>query len=348
MAIIALPFNNKNQFRKFPLKQTATLLSLEGLQIPDDLIVNASITTVYSKHRIHIKQIFSKGALLRVTIASYQENENTDVTLGVFSGIVTENFTTIKLTPFVRNVSGNITIGSVESLKNIEGVFNFTNSTASFEESTLFCYTPPAVSSIRDRRNKELRGIVNFGVLTNISKTTSNTLKTSKFTALTPESVFNLSDTSSSLGNCPCTIIQKINGISPFPVGQAEPENDGNVYIAGILPIVFYGVPGAEEDTFVPGKIGVSSGEITLDKLCTQKHKLLPPVDISGFTVDSSLFRDSYYSKPALSANNTHPNYPYPIPARISSNFNATVRPEFYYWPQFVLPSYYDLWPKPR
>lgn len=348
MAIVALPFNNKNQFRKYPLKQSSSLLSLEGIQFPDDLFVNASITTKYGRHKIFIKQIFLKKTLLRVTITSLVEDTPSEIVLGVFSGEITEDFTTLDLTPFVRNVSGNITVGSISSLDSLEGVFNFSYLSSAFEESVIFCYTPPAVSSITDRRKKELRGFVNFGVLTNISKTTNNTLKTTKFTALEPDTVFNLADTSSQLGNCPHTIIQKINGVVPFPIGEHESENDGNIYIAGILPIVFYGVPGSVENTFTPGKIGIDSGEITLNKLCTQKHKLLPPVDISGFTLDNSSFRDAYYNKPALEENSSPANYPFSIPARLASNFNAAQKPEYYYWPQFVKSSYYDLWPKPE
>lgn len=347
MAIITLPFNNKNQFRKYPLKQDASLVSTEGVRIPDDLLVNASITAIYGRHSIYVKQIFSKGNLIRVTIATTLEESGGELVLGVFSGEVSRNFTTLTLTPFVRNVSGNITVGSLETLRTITGVYNFTLSTAAFEESVIFCYTPPAVSSISDRRKKELRGVVNFGTLINLTKTTNNTTKTAKFTATNPSKVFNLGDKSSLLGNCPYTIIQRINGVAPFPVGTAEPENDGNIYIAGVLPVIFFGIPGAEPGTFTPGKIGISTGEVTLDKLCTQKHKLLPPVDISGFTVDNGTFKDVYYNKPALGANPSPANYPYPIPARLPSNFNAAERPEYYYWPQFVKSSYYDLWPKP-
>ena len=83
---------------------------------------------------------------------------------------------------------------------------------------------------------------------------------------------------------------------------------------------------------------------LTLTSLCTKKQKLLPPVDVTGFTKEE--YKDEYYNKPALeSLNNT--NYPYEIPARLAANFNATLRPEYFYWPQYVKENYYDFWRKP-
>lgn len=80
--------------------------------------------------------------------------------------------------------------------------------------------------------------------------------------------------------------------------------------------------------------------------MCTLKHKILPPVEVCGFTLPTIEFKNKYYSKPALNAadpetcESTHP-------ARRASNFNETVRPEFYYWPQFVKEEYYSYWKQP-
>jgi hypothetical protein len=344
MAILALQPNNKNQYRKYPLKQGSTFQSSDGYLVPDDLIVNCSLTSIYGKHRIYIKQIYYKDPVVRIVIASLLSDE----ALGVFSGNVTENFTTLKLVPFTRNVSGNLTIGSLASLKDISRILNFDNNdgevTSELEESVIFCYTPPAVTSIQDKKKNELRGIVEFGTLTNLTKTTDNPDKQTAFTALYPSAVFNLADKSSFLNNCKTPIIKNINGVVPSPSGVGEAKNDNNIYIAGVKPIVFYGLPGDNGES-VPGTIRVSSGGITLDSLCTQKHKLLPPVDISGFTLNTTEFKNKYYSKPALPAYpDGSANYPLSRPARLASNFNATAKPEYYYWPQFVKPEYYNFW----
>ena len=344
MAILALQPNNKNQYRKYPLKQGATFQSSDGRTVPDDLVVNCSITSIYGKHRIYIKQIYYKDPVVRIVIASLLNDE----ALGVFAGDVSENFTTLQLTPFVRNVSGNLTIGSLASLREISHILNFESSdgvaTSEFEESVIFCYTPPAVTSIQDKKKNELRGSVNFGTLTSLTKTTNNQESTTALTALYPSSVFNLADKSSFLNNCKTPIIKNINGVVPAPAGVGDPKNDNNIYIAGVKPIVFYGVPGSDGET-TPGTIRVSSGGVTLDSLCTQKHKLLPPVDVTGFTLNTTEFKNKYYSKPALPAYpDGSANYPLARPARLASNFNSTSKPEYYYWPQFVKPEYYSFW----
>jgi len=272
-----------------------------------------------------------------------------DVLLGVFSGEVSDDFTTITLQPFVRFVFGTITLGSLTSLTAITRVLNFSNplmgGKSELEESTIFCYTPPAVKSIRDKKNNELRGDVNFGVLTSLTKTTDQQTKSTKFTALYPDTVFNLSDKSSYIGTCPNPVIKNINGVEPHPSGVASPVNDGNIYIVGVKPVIFYGVAGELDAGTAGGTVRVVTDGVTLDSLCTQRHKLLPPVDVSGFTLDTSEFKNKYYSKPNLPA---HPegsaNYPLPRPARLASNFNATTKPEYYYWPQFVKPEYYQYW----
>lgn len=338
MSILALSPNNKNQYRKYPLKQSANFCSDDGYTVPDDLLVNCSITSTYGKHRIYIRQIFYKDGVLRITIASVIDN----IALGVFSGTVTTNFTALTLTPFIPYVSGSIAVGNVLSLQDISRVLNFTQEQAELEESTIFCYVHPRVTSIADKNDNKLRGRVAFGTLTNTSRTLDS--KDVLLEATNPENIKNAADKSSLLGNCPTPVIKTINGIAPYPAPQGNlttSENDGNVYIVGIEPVMFYG----SQDQ--PGVVKVSTEGITLDSLCTEKHKLLPPVDISGFTLDQSPYKDLYYSKPGFISDSTSPNYPYTIPRRLASNFNNTTKPEFYFWPQFVKAEYYSYWNLP-
>jgi hypothetical protein len=338
MSVISLHPNNKNQFRKLPLKSTSSFTSDDGYQVTDDIIVNCSITTIYGRHRVYIKQIFVKASEVKIAIASFDPaSEIPDLVLGVFSGTITEDFTTIYLTPFVRNVSGYLTIGSLASLAKINRTLNFSSEFAELEESKIFCYIPPAVSSITDKQNNELRGIVDFGQLINLTKTT--TRGNTQFLCTAPETVANLADNSSFLGTCKNPIIKTINGVYPSPFGKdAHPENDANIYIVGVKPIVFYGIPG------VPGVLSVDTTGVTLDSLCAQRHKLLPPIDVRGFTENSNEAKNKYYNKFALPSSSYFESYPYEIPARLASNFNAALRPEYYYWPQFVKKEYYAYW----
>lgn len=345
MAILALHPNNKNQYRKYPLKQGSDFQSTDGYLVPDDLIVNCTITSTYGRHRIYVKQLYYKNATARIVVASVLNDE----ILGVFTGAAISDFSTLALQPFVRFVAGTLTIGSLASLTAITRVLNFINPLAGgkseLEESTIFCYTPPNVTSIRDKQNNELRGNVAFGTLTALTKNTDNYNRTTEFAALYPDAVFNLSDKSSYIATCPNPIIRSINGVTPYPAGVGSAVNDGNVYIVGVKPVIFYGVAADSDPATAGGVVQIITDGVTLDSLCTQKHKLLPPVDVTGFTLGSLEFKNKYYSKPALPAYpEGSPNYPLARPQRLASNFNSTTRPEYYYWPQFVKSEYYSYW----
>jgi hypothetical protein len=470
MSILSLYAENKNQFRKYPIKQGMPFQAEDGTVVSDDLIVNCTMTTLYGKHRLYIRQIYHTGVSARITVASVFD----DLVLGMFYGDVKEDFTTLPFIPFVRNISGSLTIGSVKALTSIVNTLHFTKDAAELEESTIFCYVPPAVTSILDKKNTQLRGDVNFGVLTNLKK--SNTVaKTTQFTVTNSDAVFNLADKSTYLDNCPNPIIKNINGVEPYDMGSALPGNDGNIYIVGVNPVIFYGVPagvtvgslvvsaniaantfitagkdnlwtvsvnqttntnvaakayrsvwlgsvyitgttlkintltaglaigqlivgqGIAANTFitvgsgnswtvsvsqtigtqavpvsatsyeqtwqgtvatvngtktlqilsttpntatvagVPGSLKIRTTGVTLDSLCTLKHKLLPPVDICGFT--DPLFPDKYYSKLALGA--TGASVCSGRPARNDNSYYNTTRAEYYFWPQFVKPTYY-------
>jgi hypothetical protein len=470
MGILSLYAENKNQFRKYPIKQGMPFQAEDGTVVSDDLIVNCTMTTLYGKHRLYIRQIYHTGVSVRITVASVFD----DLVLGMFYGDVKEDFTTLPFIPFVRNISGSLTIGSAKALTSIVNTLHFTKDAAELEESTIFCYVPPAVTSILDKKNTQLRGDVNFGVLTNLKK--SNTVaKTTQFTVTNSDAVFNLTDKSTYLDNCPNPIIKNINGVEPYDMGSALPGNDGNIYIVGVNPVIFYGVPagvtvgslivgttiaantfitagkdnlwtvsvnqttntnvaakayrsvwlgsvyitgttlkintltaglaigqlivgqGIAANTFitagsgnswtvsvsqtvgtqavpvsatsyeqtwqgtvatvngaktlqilsttpntatvagVPGSLKIQTTGVTLDSLCTLKHKLLPPVDICGFT--DPLSPDKYYSKLALGA--TGASVCSGRPARNDNSYYNTTRAEYYFWPQFVKPTYY-------
>ena len=350
MAILELTRNNKNQYRKYPLKQTAGLRSLSGYYLADDVIVNLSLTSTYGRHRVYIKQFFYKNNKVHITIAAINgSSEDEDEILGVFSGELQEKFTNIILSPFVAFVSGSLTVNNSSSLAATSNILTFSRSETEFEESVIFCYIPPAVTSIRDKLDNTVRGEVNFGVLTNVSKTTVSGSSRIELAALNPDAIFNPTDKSSFLNNCDTPVIKNIDGVVPFPNGIGDSENDGNIYIAGVKPVVFYG------SSTEPGFIGVETEGITLDSLCTQKHKLLPPSDVSGFTLDSLNYKDAYYNKSLLPKypedyQEPSPNYPLERPARSASNFNNVVLPEYYFWPQFVKEEYYTnhkYWPQP-
>jgi len=337
MSIIALTHNNKNQYRRYPIKQGGGLKTVEGFVLADSVIVNCSITSTYGIHRIYVKQVFRKNNTVSITIASVFD----DTALGAFTGDVTSDFTTLPLTPFIRFVSGSITLGPLINIQAINTVMNFKAENSELEESTIFCYRVPEVTSINDTSGNQLRGNVNFGNLTNLSKaSTSNEVL---FSIDDTQNIQNTVDRSSYLGNCPTPTIKTINGVYPItPTQDTSTENDGNIYLVGVKPIVFYGIPGQDAETLSPGSLKIDAENVTLNTLCTEKYKTIPPVDISGITTAAGI--NMYYNKTTLTRNTQTAAYPYVIPQRIPSNVYEAKLPEYYYWPQFVKREYYNKW----
>lgn len=415
MAILTLNKNNKNEFRRYPLKKEATFTSAQKITLPDDFIVNCSITSIFGKHRIYIRQISLNAEILNIVIASYFSDE----VLGIFSGSVTSDYTVLQLSAVLPYISGNIVLGKITGLSLINRVLYFEKETTEFEESVIFCHKPPAVTSIADKKNIKISGDVKFGTLSNIQKTIEN--NTIKFATVYIDSIFNNADRSSHFNNCPTPIIKNINSVTPSVTGVGNPENDGNIYIAGVAPIKFLGIPeinnslstltiGLGEKTLQlnqnlafpvgqivyiyssannqkymqakvvnynpstgilvvtvtsisgtgetysswlvknssAGVIKTETEDITLANLCDKKQKSLPPTQIYGFTTIGNI--DKYYNKsalPAVAANPSDLLYPLARPARLAGNFNSALRPEYYFWPQFVRQEYYDFWPSP-
>lgn len=335
--ILTLDFNNKNQYRRYPVKQASSLTSASGYTLEDSLIVNCSITTTYGKHRIYISQIYKKNNFIRIAVSSFFDNS----LVGVFAGTVMTDYTSLPMLASETYASGTITIGAIKSVVSLPEFSFFEPSATELEESVIFCFEPPQVSSIMDKKNNSLRGVVNYGVLTNIEKYSNTSSKQTNFRATSPETLATIADKSSFLNNCDTPVIKNINGVVPFPKDVVSDPNDGNIYLVGVLPITFYGISLNE------GVIQAVTENISIDSLCSQRSKLLPPINISGVTVDSDEFRDKYYTKPAFESirpDGVPPYYPYYIPRRLASNFNSTTLPEYYYWPQFVKPEYYSLW----
>lgn len=342
MSLISLQRNNKNQYRKYPLKKDSTCVAVSGETLSDRVITNATITSVYGKHRLYVRQFFKKNNYIQIAVASYLD----DSLLGVFAAQVTQDYQTVYLNSYVKNISGYLTLGDLSNIPDTDKLLTFEKTATEFEESVIFCYTPPGVTSISDKLDQSVTGDVNFGSLTNILKINEN--NNIKFYSEFPENITNEGDKSSYLFNCPTPIIKNINNVYPSGYTDTEPANDSNIYIAGVYPIVFYGIPDAATTTIADDSImGVVNVEVenqTLNSLCSKKQNFLPPVDITGFTTEE--FKDKYYNKPALESLN-NPNYPTEIPDRLAANFNAALRPEYFYWPQFVKESYYDFWLKP-
>jgi hypothetical protein len=321
MAITTLEFLNKNQFRRYPLKAEATQTSVDGDTFSTELVVACSVSTTKERRDLHISQIVVSGST--ITLALSASTTAGLVCLGRFHGELIGDNTTLLLESFVSYASGSITLGAADLLLAMRNSYMLPPSAAPLEESTVFYYTPPRVRALTNRGDT-LQGRVEFGLLTNVQKTTvENTIQLGTQVTLNLNS---LADKSSHFNNCPTPVIRYVEGAVPFYDDSGNyPALQGNLYLVGIAPVVFYG--GAGAGSISTQTITIDGSALTLDNLCTARNSVLPPINpiylanLPNEQSENKTFvgKENYYTK----------SYYTPV------NFVDAVEPEFLSWPQF-------------
>lgn len=329
MAIYTLDFLNKNRFRRFPFKAETSLTSVNGQVLSNDLIVGLSISTTLNRTNLHISQIYVKNQFISIVLSAVVNDKL--LGLGRFVGSVFEDYSVLYLEQFEKFVNGFLIVGSIDEVLKMNGGYFFNPAATAIEESTIFCYTPPKVKSIVNKEI-QLRGRVEFGILTNLIKTKEE--QNIKISTTTGTQIASLADKSSQFRNCATPLIYSINNAIPFKDSSNDyPILDGNIYMVGIKPIVFYGEfgePGEESDTggtILAQTIDINNNPLTLDTLCTARNKVLPPINPvylnnrpdNKTTTPTFVGKENYYTKSFIK----------PI------NFIKAVEPEFLSWPQF-------------
>lgn len=241
-----LDFLNKNWFRKYPLRATSSYLSTTGTAIPVSFLAAAKITTKLSHSAVYISKIYVAGNYVNVTISSG------NTTLGYFSGTVTKDNTSLTMVQVVDFASGFLVIGSVDSLKQIQGSHNISQLVGRIEDSLVYCFTPPGVHSIV-HDTQSAKGNVTF-VLTNIQKTSIFTFGVVDLTR-----VLSRADKSSTGLNCPTKVIKGI--------GNVLPDVSGNIDVYAILPLVV---------TVTTGGIRITSPTLSTADICGNMNANIP------------------------------------------------------------------------
>lgn len=329
MAIYTLDFLNKNKFRRFPFRAETTLTTVDGKILSNELIVGMSITTNITRNNLYISQIFVKDQLINIVLSYTSDGDS--FSLGRFVGTITEDYSVLYLEQFERFVNGILILGSTEEIRRMQGGYFFNPESTRLEDSTIFYYTPPAVKSVVNK-NIDLRGRVEFGTLTNLVKSRED--RNIKLSTTAGAKVASLADKSSYFRNCPTPLIYSINEAVPFKDENNDyPILDGNIYMIGIKPIVFYGefgMPGEEVNTggtILAETIDINNNPLTLDTLCTARNKVLPPIN----PVYLNNIPDEASQSPTFIGKNNYYTKSYFTPV----NFIKVIEPEFLSWPQF-------------
>lgn len=336
MAVLSLEFINKNQFRRFPFRAGVSLLSNEGVAIPDTLIADISITTRFGQHDVHVSQLWRNATNFSVSVSAGTQ------CLGRFSGTLGSVPQEIQLERFTKFVDGHVIIADTTDFSNMfaSGAYYFSEESTLLEASRVFCYTVPHVLSISDGLGS-VQGFTGFGSLTNLFKTIGNIpgtaydeSQTVSFEVDSATGLGSLNDQATFFQNCPTPIITSINNTVPYPEDGSVPENDGNIYLVGVSPISFVGnVSATGGQPPAAGDAGVLSittvgnadpdNDVTLQSLCTRRNKLIAPE--SPVYLTEELFQ-KYWSKSGLDKYGA---------AQLPSSLIGASGPEFRLWPQF-------------
>jgi hypothetical protein len=317
MAIYNLDFLNKNQFRCFPFKAESSSRADDGRRVENSLIAACTITTTIDRLKVHVSQIYVENSNITITISAKQNNRY--ISLGYFYAENPQSFQSLTFYPFERFVGGQLVLGSSDTLHSMAGGYFFNAEALALEESNIYYYTPPAVRSLTQLK-KELRGNVVFGTLTNLAKTKQGNVIS--LSVLQNTSLASLADFASKFNNCRTPLIFSVSGAKPqYDTGHSSHE--GNMYLVGIKPVIFYGVMGN-------GALEVQTktydgGTLNLNTLCTARNKVLPPVD-PVYLVDRNVGTSFEF----IGKKNYHSKSFSP-----PQNFFGYPEPEFLSWPQF-------------
>ncbi len=246
------------------MRASCNTVFTNGQYLPSGLLTSMQISSIKTHLNLFISKVFASKNFISVTINKVEDES----VVGVFSGTVTKDFDVVPLSSTLTFISGNLTIGNLETLNNMrKGVYiirDKENNTGSIENglieaSCIFCYTPPLVKKIKIK-NKELVGQLTTSTGENIKKDKS-VAQTTNLSITNKMKVQANSEFSGGINSCPTPIIKKINTVYP--------DENGNIDIYGILPIVI---------DVGSGSLGMESG-LDLYDVCPERNKISPPVD---------------------------------------------------------------------
>ena len=272
-----LDFLNKNMYRNYPLKASSSGMSIDSELLPDTIITSMRVTITndigYSK--LYISKVAIKGRYISVVINDYAS----ETALGTFSKLVSTDYDTINLTPYLSTVSGILTIGKLENLAQFQGAYHFTRADTELEESVLFLYPPTGVIKLVND------AISSVGKITLLGSNTKITVVDNDLSVDVIDSTRVLAHNvlAGRYNNCPTPAITKINTVTP--------DSNGNIDIYTILPMTIE----------VSGNNLALTPNLTINQVCPELNKIYPPTNTS----------DTYYADIAVEKTPEWKTWPY-------------------------------------
>jgi hypothetical protein len=237
-----LNFLNKNIYRRYPLRYTTN----ESV-IPNSFISAIQISTIFTYKQLYISKLYFVNKYLSITIS----DTNTLAPLGCFSGLITKNYQNLILIPFIPEISGSLTTGVI-SLS--DSVLTVEIEDGRLEDSTIFCFTPPAVTKIVTEKDVVGNIVIAGNNINVINNGTTITLS-----VINKLVVKSNNDKFAEYGNCNTPLITSINTVLP--------NSSGNIDIYAIDPMRI---------TIVKQTIQIGTANLTLNDVCPARVKLSP------------------------------------------------------------------------
>lgn len=239
-------------YRRYPFRSNARMVATNGLELPNDLIVGAQISTVLGKHQLYLYKVYVADDFINLTI----KDKLTDKVVGWCSGRVTSNYQTLFIESNYPFIAGKIVIGNFEKLKELAKIYIFAPEDAFFEDSVITCYKQPGVKKLV-HNGVEASGLVELN-LNNLELSYPSDGIFQLNVINTFELFPNKSNTDNIL-NCGLPYITRINNVTP--------DNSGNIDIFGIIPL----------HIAVGTDIGIDIPTLELSDICPEVDVNYPP-----------------------------------------------------------------------
>lgn len=244
-------FLNKNAFRSYPFRRDSDFVSSTGIQLPDSSIVDISASSVTGGETIYLTKF---GKINNRVFVELRNNQNKSITFQIDAP---KDYTTYfpSTTDYADYFYASVTLGIIAEIP--EGIHSF--SAVVVEDSLVYVYVRPAVLSISTEDTKAYGDIkLNLdNILAN------NTVQNIAFSVIDIDNILTRQDRSSSNDSCDTPVIKRINSV--------EPDENGNIDIYGIDPIVIS--VDSPNSTITMDMVG-----LTLEDYCELNAKNIPPL----------------------------------------------------------------------
>ena len=255
-----LGFLNKNMFRKYPLRSSSSMLCTDGTAIPLSLFAGIRIGVMRGFSDMFVSSISVQDKRISVAISSRSPFPYTYTTLGFFSAVVAKDYQNVSLTPAFDHVSGNLTLGVMDALIELQGAHMVDHANGKLEDSTVVCVPVPKVTGILNGSKKAVSTVALN--LINISE--EKVANFINLDVINKKSILSRNDIDSQRLSCRTNVIEAINSV--------KPDETGNIDIYGIAPVVI---------TITTEGLDLE-GSITTKDLCPQAQVVVPPILFSN------------------------------------------------------------------